>query len=45
VVHARYSYTYDEIIWGAKFDQAFHVDQESGDMVLNVDRVGKLKEN
>jgi inward rectifier potassium channel len=44
VVHARYSYTYDEIVWGASFAPAFHVDPNSGDLVLNVDRVGTLKQ-
>jgi inward rectifier potassium channel len=43
VVQARYSYTSDEIRWGGGFAQAFHVD-ESGDLVLNVDLVGALKE-
>jgi inward rectifier potassium channel len=42
-VLSRYSYTYDEIVWGGSFDQAFHVDAE-GHLVLNVDRVGALKE-
>ena len=38
-VNARYSYRYDEMIWSAKFQPAFEFDP-SGDMVLNVDRVG-----
>jgi inward rectifier potassium channel len=42
-VHSRYSYTYDEIQWGGKFVQAFHVDPE-GNMVLNVARVSEIKD-
>lgn len=38
-VHARYSYRFDEIVWGAKFVQPFEV-EESGDMLLEIDRVG-----
>ena len=40
-VHKRYSYRYDEIIWGARFTPAFQIDDD-GDMVLDVDRVGAL---
>src|SRR5579872_266663 len=40
-VHARYSYRYDEIVWGAKFAPAFDVD-EAGAIVLEVDKVGAL---
>ena len=40
-VHARYSYRYDEIAWGARFTPAFHVDSE-GDLVLEIDKVGEL---
>ena len=40
-VHARYSYTHDEIVWGGRFAHAFRID-ESGDMVVQVDRVGEL---
>ncbi len=39
VVYARYSYRYDEIIWGVKFAAAFDVDAE-GDLMLWIDRVG-----
>jgi inward rectifier potassium channel len=38
-VHARYSYRYDEIVWGARFKPAFEIDA-SGDINLDVDRVG-----
>ncbi len=44
VVHSRYSYRYDQIVWGARFAPAFHV-SERGDLVLEVDRVGDLKES
>jgi inward rectifier potassium channel len=40
-VHARYSYRYDEIIWGARFAPAFHVDPD-GDLILEVNKVGEL---
>jgi len=38
-VHRRFSYRYDELIWGAKFTNAFDIDA-SGDVVLDVDKVG-----
>ena len=41
-VHVRYSYTYDEMLWGAKFDSAFRVSPE-GYLVLEVNRVGAIK--
>jgi len=37
-VHARYSYRYDEIIWGAKFALAFEVD-DRGELRIEVDKV------
>lgn len=40
-VNARYSYQHHEIVWGAKFVQAFYVD-EHGDMVLELDRINDL---
>jgi inward rectifier potassium channel len=40
-VHSRYSYRYDEIVWGARFTPAFAINPE-GDMVLEVDKVGAL---
>jgi len=43
VVHARYSYRYDEFKWGARFGPAFEVDSE-GDLVLDVNKVGALVE-
>jgi inward rectifier potassium channel len=42
VVHSIYSYRYSEILWGAKFVQAFSVDPE-GDLILDLDRVHELK--
>lgn len=38
-VHQRFSYRYDEILWGVKFAPAFEIDGH-GDMVLEVNRVG-----
>jgi inward rectifier potassium channel len=40
VVHARYSYRYDEVTWQARFAPAFEIDAD-GNMVLNVDRVSQ----
>lgn len=40
-VHARYSYRYDEIVWGASFAPAFDVDRQ-GDIVLEVNQVGAI---
>jgi inward rectifier potassium channel len=40
-VHSRYSYRYDEIVWGARFTPAFTINPE-GDIVLEVDKVGAL---
>jgi len=40
-VHARFSYRYDEIVWGAKFARAFDVD-EDGDLRLDLDRVSDI---
>ncbi|RMG59261.1 MAG: hypothetical protein D6722_22540 [Bacteroidetes bacterium] len=37
-VHARRSYKFHEVVWGAKFTPAFHPDEE-GHMVLELDRV------
>ena len=38
LVHARYSYRHDEIVWGAKFLPAFRIDTH-GDLVLELDRI------
>jgi inward rectifier potassium channel len=41
-VHARYSYRYDELIWGAKFLPAFQID-EHGDVVLHLDNINLME--
>ena len=41
-VHSRYSYRYDEIIWGAKFDPAFQID-ENGDLRVEVNKVSNFE--
>jgi inward rectifier potassium channel len=41
-VQARYSYRYDEIVWGAKFAPAFEIEQ-SGDLRLEVSKVGAIE--
>ena len=43
VVNARYSYRYDEIVWGARFAPAFRID-DAGDIILDLARVGALTE-
>lgn len=40
-VHARYSYRYDEIVWGARYTPAFGIDA-NGDLRLEVDRVSDI---
>jgi len=40
--HSRYSYRFDELLWGESFAPAFNVDAE-GDLVLHIDRVSALK--
>jgi inward rectifier potassium channel len=39
-VNSRYSYRYDEFVWGGKFMPAFEIGVD-GQIVLNVDEVGK----
>ncbi|HEY7306619.1 MAG TPA: ion channel [Bryobacteraceae bacterium] len=41
-VQARYSYRFDEIVWGAKFASAFEID-EYGNLQLEVDKVGAIE--
>ena len=43
IVHARYSYRYDELLWNRRFAPAFHVDSRGG-LVLDTDTVGALLE-
>jgi inward rectifier potassium channel len=40
IVHSRYSYRADEIVWGAKFLPAFRV--EATGMVLELDKVSNF---
>ena len=42
VVHARYSYRHDEVVWGAKFVPAFRVDSK-GDMMVELDRIHEIQ--
>ena len=37
-VHMRYSYRYDEIVWGARFGSAFEV-EESGDLAIDLELI------
>ena len=41
-VHVRYSYRFEEIVWGARFAPAFEVDSH-GDMVLELERLSELR--
>jgi inward rectifier potassium channel len=41
-VHARYSYRYDEIVWGARFEMAFEVGGE-GDLVVSLEKIGSIQ--
>jgi inward rectifier potassium channel len=41
-VHARYSYRFDEVIWGAKFNTAFSIDT-NGDVILHLDDISKME--
>jgi inward rectifier potassium channel len=42
VVHSRYSYTADEIIWNAKFIRAFN-NEENGDIIFKIDDIHKFE--
>jgi inward rectifier potassium channel len=37
-VHSRYSYLYEDIVWGAKFLPAFHV-QKDGATILDIEKI------
>src|SRR3978361_1926660 len=39
VVNSRFSYRYDDMVWGAKFVQSFEV-EDNGDLRLEINRVG-----
>ena len=41
-VQTRYSYRYDEVVWGAKFAPAFEIEAD-GDLRLEVDKVGAIE--
>jgi inward rectifier potassium channel len=44
-VHQRFSYRYDDVVWGGRFIPAFGVD-DGGNMQVHVDKVGNyVKEN
>lgn len=42
VVHSRFSYRADEIVWDAKFSPAFQV-EPTGDILLELDKVGEFR--
>ncbi len=42
IAHARYSYRYDEITWGARFTPAFEIDS-NGDLRVEVNKVGAVE--
>ena len=42
VVHARYSYRFDEIAWGARFAPAFYI-SSNGDVVVQVDKISEIE--
>ncbi len=42
VVHSRYSYRFDEILWGARFLPAFSVTKD-GDMALELDKLNEVE--
>lgn len=42
VVHSRYSYRFDQMIWGAKFIPSFKVDSK-GDLIVEVDRINDMR--
>ncbi len=37
-VHSRYSYTMDEIVWGAKFTPSFHI-ENNGEIIFDLNNV------
>ena len=38
VVHSRYSYRFDEIIWGARFTPSFHI-KENGEIIFDLNHL------
>jgi inward rectifier potassium channel len=43
ILHSRYSYRHDELVWNAKFEPAFSVDDDGG-MILEVNQLGNYVE-
>jgi len=43
-VISRYSYRHDDLLWGARFAPAFHVDA-AGDLVLELRKLGATVSN
>ena len=41
-VHARYSYRYDEIVWGARFVPGFEIGDE-GELVVSLEKIGSIQ--
>ena len=41
-VHTRYSYRYDEIVWGARFAPAFEI-EAGGNLRVEINRVGQFE--
>jgi inward rectifier potassium channel len=42
IVHSRYSYLYEDIVWGAKFLPSFHV-HKGGAAVLDIDKINAFE--
>lgn len=41
MVHTRYSYRWDEVLWDQQFAKAFHTNQE-GDIIMDVDKIHEV---
>lgn len=41
MVHTRYSYRWDEVLWDQRFVKAFYTNEE-GDIIMNVDKIHDL---
>lgn len=44
IVHSRTSYKYFDLAWGRKFDMIYHTDEETGMIVVEVDKVDQHSE-
>ncbi len=42
ILHTRYSYLYDELVWGAKFEPSFRTDSD-GNLALEIERLGSYQ--